>query len=90
MEAETVDEELERELNKTIKKVTEDYESMKFNTAIAQMMTFINVVYKKGVISREDLKKFLTLQKQMVMNMPFRQRLLLLLIISLKMTLSNA
>ena len=32
---------------------------MKYNTAIAQMMTFINVVYKKGVISKEDLKKFL-------------------------------
>ena len=56
---ETVDEEYERELNKTIKKVTEDYEAMKYNTAIAQMMTFINVVYKKGVISKEDLKKFL-------------------------------
>ncbi len=56
---ETIDEEYERELNKTIKKVTEDYEAMKYNTAIAQMMTFINVVYKKGVISKEDLKKFL-------------------------------
>ena len=56
---ETVDEEYERELNKTIKKVAEDYEAMKFNTAIAQMMTFINVVYKKGVISKEDLSKFL-------------------------------
>jgi len=55
----TEDEELERELNKTIKKVTEDYEAMKFNTAIAQMMTFVNVVYKKGEISKEDLKKFL-------------------------------
>ncbi len=53
------DEELARELNKTIKKVTEDYEAMKFNTAVAQMMTFVNVVYKKGVISKEDLKKFL-------------------------------
>ncbi len=56
---ETVDADFERELNKTIKKVTEDYEAMKYNTAIAQMMTFINVVYKKGVISKEDLKKFL-------------------------------
>jgi len=53
------DEELARELNKTIKKVTEDYEAMKFNTAVAQMMTFVNVVYKKGVISKEDLSKFL-------------------------------
>ena len=55
----SVDADFERELNKTIKKVTEDYETMKYNTAIAQMMTFINVVYKKGVISKEDLKKFL-------------------------------
>ena len=52
-------EELERELNKTIKKVTEDYNSMKYNTAIAQMMTFVNVVYKIGKISKESLSKFL-------------------------------
>ena len=52
-------EELERELNKTIKKVTEDYNSMKYNTAIAQMMTFVNVVYKTGKISKESLSKFL-------------------------------
>lgn len=52
-------EELTRELNKTIKKVTEDYENMKYNTAIAQMMSFVNVVYKVGKISVEDLNKFL-------------------------------
>ena len=52
-------EEISRELNKTIKKVTEDYESMKYNTAIAQMMTFVNTVYKVGKISVEDLGKFL-------------------------------
>jgi len=52
-------EELTRELNKTIKKVTEDYDSMKYNTAIAQMMTFVNTVYKVGKISVEDLNKFL-------------------------------
>ena len=56
---ENEDEEFARELNKTIKKVTEDYEAMKFNTAVAQMMTFINAVYKKGNISKEDLSKFL-------------------------------
>ena len=56
---ETADADFERELNKTIKKVTEDYEAMKYNTAIAQMMTFINVVYKKGAITKEDLAKFL-------------------------------
>ena len=53
------DESFDRELNKTIKKVTEDYEAMKYNTAIAQMMTFVNVVYKRGKISKEDLAKFL-------------------------------
>lgn len=52
-------EEMAREINKTIKKVTEDYETMKFNTAVAQMMTYINAVYKIGKITREDLKKFL-------------------------------
>ncbi len=52
-------EEMAREINKTIKKVTEDYETMKFNTAVAQMMTYINVVYKIGKITKEDLKKFL-------------------------------
>lgn len=52
-------EEISRELNKTIKKVTEDYDNMKYNTAIAQMMTFVNTVYKVGKISIEDLNKFL-------------------------------
>jgi len=60
-EYETQDSEFERELNKTIKKVTEDYEAMKFNTAVAQMMTFVNMVYKKGQISKKDLSKFLVL-----------------------------
>ena len=56
---ENEDSDFERELNKTIKKVTEDYLAMKYNTAIAQMMTFVNIVYKKGEISKEDLKIFL-------------------------------
>ena len=55
------DEELTRELHKTIKKVTEDYDAMKYNTAIAQMMTFVNIVYKKSIISKEDLSKFLVI-----------------------------
>lgn len=60
-EYETPDKELDTELHKLIKKVTEDVISMKFNTAVAAFMTYINVVYKKNVISKEDLKKFLTL-----------------------------
>ena len=46
-------EELERELNKTIKKVTEDYEDMKYNTAIAAMMSYVNVLYKQEKISKK-------------------------------------
>jgi len=45
-------------LNKTIKKVTDDIENMKFNTAISAMMIFVNEVQKEG-ISKEDFEKFL-------------------------------
>lgn len=45
----------------TIKKVSEDYESMKYNTAIAQMMTFVNEVNEKGKLSRGDLRVFVKL-----------------------------
>ena len=38
----------------TIKKVSEDYESMKYNTAIAQMMTFVNEVNEKGKPQRRS------------------------------------
>ncbi len=49
-----------RSLHACIKKVTEDIESMKFNTAIAAMMTFVNDVYGAGGVSRDDLIKFIT------------------------------
>lgn len=45
---------LEKIYNQTVKKVTEDYEAMKINTAISQLMIFVNAVYKE--IS--DGKKF--------------------------------
>ena len=38
-----------------IKKVTEDYEAMKYNTAIAAMMTYVNLVYDKGSITKGEL-----------------------------------
>ena len=47
--------------HKTIKKVTEDIEGMKFNTAIAALMTLINAIYAKGAINKEELKTFLLL-----------------------------
>ena len=51
-------ESLERSLHKTIKKVSDDIESMKFNTAIAAMMSFVNDVFDNGGITKEDFGKF--------------------------------
>ena len=45
----------------TVKKVTNDYESLNFNTAISQMMIFINAVYKENVFPREYALNFLKL-----------------------------
>jgi len=43
------------EVNTCIKKVEEDYERMKFNTAIAAMMSLVNMFYDKGSITRGEL-----------------------------------
>jgi leucyl-tRNA synthetase len=50
---------LERLVHKTIKKVTEDIEAMRFNTAISAMMILSNEMEKTEHISKEDYKKFL-------------------------------
>lgn len=47
--------------HKTVKKVTEDIEAMKFNTAIAAMMTLINDIYAVGSINKAELKTFCTM-----------------------------
>jgi leucyl-tRNA synthetase len=49
----------EFEIEKTIKKVTEDIEEMKFNTAISTLMIFINEISKLEVISQIAYEKFL-------------------------------
>lgn len=49
---------LESSFHKTIKKVTEDIENLKFNTAIAALMALINEIYAAGSITREQLKIF--------------------------------
>ena len=57
------DEELDKSFNKTVKKVTNDYDGLSFNTAIAQLMIFVNDCYKcKGVNRRyiEGLVKLLS------------------------------
>ena len=52
---------LEREYHYTVKKVTNDYESMSFNTAIAQMMIFINQAYKENILPKKYAEGFLQL-----------------------------
>ena len=54
-------EKLETPLHKTIKKVSSDIEDMKFNTAIAALMTLTNDVYNVGKISKEQLQTFIKL-----------------------------
>ena len=52
---------LEKVYNYTVKKVTNDYETMNFNTAISQMMIFINSVNKEDVFPKEYAEGFLQL-----------------------------
>ena len=52
---------LESSMHKTIKKVTDDIGSMKFNTAIASMMALINEIYDKGSLNHAELRTFLLL-----------------------------
>lgn len=52
---------LEKVYHQTVKKVTEDYENLRFNTAIAQMMIFMNECYKHPSVPRAFLEGFLQL-----------------------------
>ena len=52
------DKKLEKIYHQTVKKVTEDYENLSFNTAIAQMMIFINEVYKENKLPLEYAEGF--------------------------------
>ncbi len=52
---------LEATVHKTIKKVSNDFETLKFNTAIAAMMSLINDFTKKGSVTKDELKTFLIL-----------------------------
>ncbi|MEE1187859.1 MAG: leucine--tRNA ligase, partial [Acutalibacteraceae bacterium] len=53
--------ELSSAFHKTVKKVSEDIEAMKFNTAIAALMTLINQVYDNKAINGAELKTFIQL-----------------------------
>ncbi len=52
---------LETKIHQTIKKVSNDFESLKYNTGIAAMMALINDYYKAGSITRDDFKVLLVL-----------------------------
>ncbi len=52
---------LESMIHKTIKKVNDDYEEMKYNTAIAALMTLLNEVNRHGEITKEGLATYLKL-----------------------------
>ena len=52
---------LESAFHKTIKKVTLDFEDMKFNTAIAAMMELSNKIYEVGTLTRDELMTFISL-----------------------------
>ena len=53
--------ELESNIHKTIKKVSEDYETLKFNTGIAALMTLVNDFNNNGKITKKDFEIFLIL-----------------------------
>lgn len=52
---------LEMTVHRMIKKVSHDYNTLKFNTAIAAMMSFVNDVYVKGSITKDELTTLVTL-----------------------------
>lgn len=52
---------LESNVHKTIKKVGEDYERMKFNTGIAALMSLVNDFYKKGSVTKGEFRTLITL-----------------------------
>ena len=57
---------LEKIYHQTVKKVTNDYETLNFNTAISQMMIFINAVYKEDVFPSEYAKGLVKLLNPIV------------------------
>jgi leucyl-tRNA synthetase len=50
-----------RTYHQTVKKVTEDFEALRFNTGISQLMVFVNEAYKQEKLSRSHLEGFLKL-----------------------------
>ena len=57
---------LERIYNQTVKKVTNDYETLNINTAISQMMIFVNAVSKEEIFPREYANAFIQLLNPLI------------------------
>ncbi|WP_419878922.1 leucine--tRNA ligase [Brevibacillus centrosporus] len=49
---------MERTYHQTVKKVTEDYEGLRFNTGISQLMVFVNEAYKQEVLPKKYMEDF--------------------------------
>ena len=61
VDGDTYSADLETRMHQTIKKVSSDFESLKYNTAIAAMMSLINDFYKKNAVTKAEYKTLLTL-----------------------------
>ena len=61
--------EMETKMHQTIKKVSQDFEAMKFNTAIAAMMSLVNEFYKLGKVTRAEFKTLLVLLNPVASHM---------------------
>ena len=53
--------ELEISMHRTIKKVSQDFETLKYNTGIAALMALVNEIYAKGAVTRGEMRDFLIL-----------------------------
>ena len=60
-EEEGYSKDMETKMHQTIKKVSQDFENLKYNTAIAAMMAFINDIYKKNSITKGEFQTLITL-----------------------------
>ena len=61
VDGDTYSADLETRMHQTIKKVSSDFESLKYNTAIAAMMSLINDFYKKNSVTKAEYRTLLTL-----------------------------
>ena len=67
-DGEDYSDDLMTKMHQTVKKVSGDYENLKYNTAIAALMTLLNDVAKKGSINRAEFKTFLILLNPVAPN----------------------